>query len=88
MGVPLGRLIEPGEIAHAILFFLSPRAAMCTGAELVVDGGILLGSAQAYEGYFRSRGRRAARLAVRSAPRSRARPGRIRVVEPGPVRSG
>ena len=55
-GVPLGRLIEPGEIAHAILFFLSPRAAMCTGAELVVDGGILLGSAQAYEGYFRSRG--------------------------------
>ena len=55
-GVPLGRLIEPEEIAHAILFFLSPRAAMCTGAELVVDGGILLGSAQAYEGYFRSRG--------------------------------
>ena len=55
-GVPLGRLIEPEEIANAILFFLSPRAAMCTGAELVVDGGILLGSAQAYEGYFRSRG--------------------------------
>ena len=55
-GVPLGRLIEPEEIAHAILFFLSPRAAMCTGAELVVDGGILLGSASSYEGYFRSRG--------------------------------
>lgn len=54
--VPLGRLVEPEEIAHAILFFLSPRAAMCTGAELVVDGGILLGSAHAYEDYFRSRG--------------------------------
>ena len=55
-GVPLGRLVEPKDIANAILFFLSPRAAMCTGAELVVDGGILLGSANAYDGYFRSRG--------------------------------
>lgn len=55
-GVPLGRLVEPEEIAHAISFFLSPRAAMCTGAELVVDGGILLGSANAYEDYFRNRG--------------------------------
>ena len=55
-GVPLGRLIEPEEIANAITFFLSPRAAMCTGAELVVDGGILLGSANAYEDYFRNRG--------------------------------
>ena len=55
-GVPLGRLIEPDEIAHAILFFLSPRAAMCTGAELVVDGGILLGSARSYDEYFRNRG--------------------------------
>ena len=55
-GVPLGRLIEPEEIANAITFFLSPRAAMCTGAELVVDGGILLGSANAYEDYFTARG--------------------------------
>ena len=55
-GVPLGRLVEPADIANAILFFLSPRAAMCTGAELVVDGGILLGSAHAYEDYFRKRG--------------------------------
>ena len=55
-GVPLGRLIEPEEIGNAIVFFLSPRAAMCTGAELVVDGGILLGSAHSYEGYFRTRG--------------------------------
>ena len=55
-GVPLGRLVEPADIANAILFFLSPRAAMCTGAELVVDGGILLGSGHAYEDYFRKRG--------------------------------
>ena len=55
-GVPLGRLVEPADIANAILFFLSPRAAMCTGAELVVDGGILLGSGHAYEDYFGKRG--------------------------------
>lgn len=55
-GVPLGRLVDPEDIANAILFFLSPRAAMCTGAELVVDGGILLGSAHAYGDYFRKRG--------------------------------
>ena len=55
-GVPLGRLVEPSDIANAILFFLSPRSAMCTGAELVVDGGILLGSGHAYEDYFGKRG--------------------------------
>ena len=55
-GVPLGRLVEPEDIANAIAFFLSPRAAMCTGAELVVDGGILLGSGHAYEEYFAKRG--------------------------------
>ena len=54
--VPLGRLVEPEEIAGAILFFLSPQAAMCTGAELVVDGGVLLGSAHSYGEYFRNRG--------------------------------
>ena len=55
-GVPLGRLVEPADIANAIVFFLSPRAAMCTGAELVVDGGILLGSGHSYGEYFRKRG--------------------------------
>ena len=55
-GIPLGRVVEPGDIANAILFFLSPQAAMCTGAELVVDGGVVLGSAHAYEDYFRFRG--------------------------------
>ena len=55
-GVPLGRVVEPSDIANAILFFLSPRSAMRTGAELVVDGGILLGSGHAYEDYFGKRG--------------------------------
>lgn len=37
--VPLGRFAEPGEVADAVLFLSSPRAAFVTGACLVVDGG-------------------------------------------------
>lgn len=37
--VPLGRLIEPGDIANAVLFFCSPLAAMITGQAIAVDGG-------------------------------------------------
>jgi NAD(P)-dependent dehydrogenase (short-subunit alcohol dehydrogenase family) len=35
----LGRVAEPAEIAHAIHFLVSPRAAYITGAILAVDGG-------------------------------------------------
>lgn len=37
--VPLGRFGVPGEIADAVLFLSSARAAFVTGACLVVDGG-------------------------------------------------
>ena len=37
--VPLGRLIEPQDIANAVLFFCSPMAAMITGQAIAVDGG-------------------------------------------------
>ncbi len=37
--VPLGRFGEPGEIADAVVFLSSRRAAFVTGACLVVDGG-------------------------------------------------
>jgi NAD(P)-dependent dehydrogenase (short-subunit alcohol dehydrogenase family) len=37
--VPLGRLIEPADIAAAVLFFCSPLAAMITGQAIAVDGG-------------------------------------------------
>ncbi len=35
----LRRIAEPGEIANAIVFLASPRAAMITGVAFAVDGG-------------------------------------------------
>ena len=37
--IPLGKLIEPEDIASAVLFFCSPLAKMITGQCIAVDGG-------------------------------------------------
>ena len=37
--VPLGKLIQPDDIAAAVLFFCSPMARMITGQCIAVDGG-------------------------------------------------
>ena len=37
--IPLGRLIEPEDIASAALFFCSPLADIVTGQCIAVDGG-------------------------------------------------
>jgi 2-dehydro-3-deoxy-D-gluconate 5-dehydrogenase len=37
--MPLGRPIEPEEVAHAIVYLSGPHAAATTGQTLVLDGG-------------------------------------------------
>lgn len=37
--IPLGRLADSGDIANAVTFLLSPRAAHINGATLNIDGG-------------------------------------------------
>lgn len=47
--VPLNRWVMPQDIAEAVLFLSSDRAAMITGVVLDVDGGQLLGIAADYK---------------------------------------
>jgi NAD(P)-dependent dehydrogenase (short-subunit alcohol dehydrogenase family) len=41
---PLGRLVEPVEVAHAVAFLASPLASGITGAAIPVDAGISAGN--------------------------------------------
>lgn len=47
--IPLRRVGEPHEISQAVLFLLSDEASYITGAELVVDGGLISGSVGSLE---------------------------------------
>lgn len=38
--IPLGRLGQPGDVAHAVAFLASPQAGYVTGQELHVNGGM------------------------------------------------
>ena len=40
--VPLGRLGNPEEVAHAVAFLASPQAGYITGATLHVNGGMYM----------------------------------------------
>jgi 3-oxoacyl-[acyl-carrier protein] reductase len=39
IGIPLGRLNSPSDVAGAVLFLASRDAQMVTGHNLIVDGG-------------------------------------------------
>ena len=41
--VPLGRLLEPEEVAHAVAFLASPESAAINGQTLILDGGGIQG---------------------------------------------
>jgi len=38
--VPLGRLGEPDDVAHAVVYLASDESRFMTAAELKLDGGI------------------------------------------------
>jgi gluconate 5-dehydrogenase len=38
--IPLGRIVDPKDVAGPVLFFVSPAAGFVTGQILFVDGGI------------------------------------------------
>jgi NAD(P)-dependent dehydrogenase (short-subunit alcohol dehydrogenase family) len=40
--IPMGRFIEPEEVAETIAYLLGNRSAMVTGAMLPIDGGLLI----------------------------------------------
>ena len=42
---PVGRLVQPADVAGAVSFLCSPDAAMVCGHVLIVDGGFLLPTA-------------------------------------------
>ena len=41
---PLGRIVTPDEVTHAVLFLASPLASGITGATLTVDAGLSAGN--------------------------------------------
>lgn len=41
--VPLGRIGQPADIAHLVLYLASDESGYCTGSEFIADGGLTAG---------------------------------------------
>ncbi|WP_432488333.1 SDR family NAD(P)-dependent oxidoreductase [Kineococcus sp. SYSU DK018] len=46
--IPLARMAEPGEIAHAAIWLLTDEASYVTGSHLTCDGGLMAKSANTF----------------------------------------
>lgn len=55
--LPIGRWVEPVDIANAVLYFCSDMSSACTGTHVVVDGGLHIGNPSGTEIYFQQRRR-------------------------------
>jgi NAD(P)-dependent dehydrogenase (short-subunit alcohol dehydrogenase family) len=53
--LPLGRWVQPEEVAAPILFFCSPMANACTGTHVIIDCGLHVGATSSREEYDRTR---------------------------------
>jgi len=41
--IPLGRILEPKDVTHGIIYLASDESSMMTGSEFVIDGGLTCG---------------------------------------------
>lgn len=55
--LPLGRWVEPEEIARSVLFFCSDLSSACTGTHFIVDSGMHIGAPMSRQEYFKFRDR-------------------------------
>lgn len=54
-GLPLGRWVQPEEIAAPILFFCSSMSNACTGTHVIIDSGLHVGATHSRDEYDRTR---------------------------------
>jgi len=53
--IPLGRMATPDDVAGAVMFLSGSSSELCTGIELVIDGGLNLSFGGRYAEYFERR---------------------------------
>ncbi len=53
--LPLGRWVDPAEVAGPLLFFCSSLSSACTGTHVVIDCGMHIGAARPRGEYVRTR---------------------------------